>query len=211
MARQITISPAGSAQVVRTAGELGSQTSSTHSFVGWNSKMSETGAFRGFLGLFKAEYSSAYSDVLQCLDDAYHAAFELEDAVAAARKDVLDADDQVSLTNRNLEVRTLTMTPGTGDGMDVPGWSDPVKGPLTAGNATHAAMNSPEIDDAIVNSGDDPPRHRSPHTHTPTHSPLAPLDAIESTVNVVHHAGEQADAHDDEQTMDDYLEDKGDR
>ena len=52
MARDVSISREGSSQVVHTMHELGSQTSTTHSFVGWNSAMERTDAFRGFLGLF---------------------------------------------------------------------------------------------------------------------------------------------------------------
>lgn len=206
VAREVSISREGSSQVVHTMHELGSQTSTTHSFVGWNSAMERTDAFRGFLGLFKGEYTSAYNDLLQCLDDAYHAAFELEDAIADARRDILHADRDVAQSQATLEVRTEQVAPGMGPGMDVPGWSDPAKGPLTAGNTVHAGMNTPEIDDAIRSSGPHPPRHAAPHT--PTHSPLAPLDAIEATTNVIHHSGENDEAREDEETMQEYLDRK---
>jgi hypothetical protein len=206
VAREVSISREGSAQVVRTMHELGSQTSHAHSFVGWNSAMEQTDAFRGFLGLFKGEYTSAYTDLLQCLDDAYHAAFELEDAIADARRDILRADRDVTESQATLQVRTEQVQPGTGPGMDVPGWSDPVKGPLTAGNTVHSALNSPEVDDAIRNAGSNPPQHAA--SHTPTHSPLAPLDALEATMNVVHHAGENNEAQQDEETMQQYLDRK---
>ena len=204
MAREVKISPEGSAQVVHTMHDLGSQTSNTHSFVGWNSSMSRTDAFRGFLGLFQGEYSTAYEDLRQCLSDAYQAAFELEDAIADARRDILRTDVDVARTQRVLEVRTEHVGTQTGPGMDVPGWSDPVKGPLTAGNTTHSVVNSPEVDEAIRNSGDHPPRHAA--DHTPTHSPLAPLDAVEGTITLVQHAGEHGEAADDEDRMQDYLD-----
>jgi hypothetical protein len=204
VAREVKISPEGSAQVVHTMHDLGSQTSHAHSFVGWNSSMSQTDAFRGFLGLFKGEYSTAYEDLRQCFSDAYHAAFELEDAIADARRDILRADTDVSRTHHALQVRTEQTGTETGPGMDVPGWSDPVKGPLTAGNTTHSVLNSPEVDDAIRNSQSHPPRHAA--SHTPTHSPLAPLDAVEGTITLVHHAGENDEALDDEDRMQDYLD-----
>lgn len=210
MAQEMMISPEGSAQVVHSMHDLGSQTSAAHSFVGWNSAMSRTDAFRGFLGLFKDEYSSAYQNLSQCLDDAYHAAFELEDAITDVRRDILRADEAVSRTNRRLEVRMEGIDAGAGNGMDVPGWSDPVKGPVTAGATVHSGLNTPEIDEAVRDSGPNPPRHAA--SHTPTHSPLAPLEAIEATTNVIHHAGENIEARDDEETMDEYLEGtRGDR
>jgi hypothetical protein len=187
--------------------ELGSQTSRTHSFVGWNSSMSRTDAFRGFLGLFKGDYTAAYQDLEQCLADAYKAAFELEDAIADARRDILRADAGVSTHHKAIEVRTEQVTPDHVPGMSVPGLTDDVRGPAAVGSTAHAGLNSPEVDEAIRHSGDNPPRHASPHS--PTKSPFAPVDAVHAGVSVVHHAGENDDALDDKDKMKDYLDRKG--
>lgn len=211
MAEEVSISKQGSAKVVTTMHELGSMTSSTHSFVGWNSKMEQKDAFRGFLGLFKGTYSTAYDDLLQCLDDAYHAAFDLEDAIALSRRDILRADDGVTLSNKQLEVKVEGTTPGTAPpGVDLPGFDDPVKGPLMAGQTAHSGMNNPEIDDSIRNLDPDPPRHAAPHRPTP-HSPFGPIDVVEGAQNVHQHAQDNEEAMDDEERMDDYLEGRGGR
>ncbi|HXH78332.1 hypothetical protein [Nocardioides sp.] len=204
MAHEIKISRPGSGQVVETMNELARQTSRTHSFGAFGSSMNEYGAFRGFLSLFKDTYTTAHHDLVDCLEQAYQAAFDFEDAIALARKDILRADEGVAERHRQLAVSLTGEAPGTGPGHSTPGWPDRTNGPLVAGNTVHSALNDPEINEAIVKNLPNPPQHAAPHT--PTHSPLSVLDAAQQAQAAVHHAQENDEARDDEDKMDDYLE-----
>lgn len=134
MALEITISPHGSAQLVRTMDEVATQTSRTHSFVGWSSQMERTDAFRGFLELFRGTYSSAHQDLMAGLEQAHQAAFDLEDAIGDARRDVLRTDAEVSRHHHRLEVGISMIAPGVGDSLDIPRGSDSVRRPAALVN-----------------------------------------------------------------------------
>ncbi|WP_157953238.1 hypothetical protein [Nocardioides allogilvus] len=203
MAHEISVSRTGSGQVVETMWELGRQTSRTHSFASFGSSMHETEAFRGFLGLFKGTYSTAHTDLVDCLKLAYEAAFDFEDAIAEARKDILTTDENVAETHRKLAVNLNDQAPGTGPGHSTTGWPDRTNGPLVGANTMHSMMNDPEISDSIVRNQADPPKHAA--THTSTHSPFALLDVAQQGQSAVQHAQEQSGARDDEDKMDDYL------
>lgn len=197
----------GSAQVVAEMARLGRQTSRVHSFASFGSAMDRTDAFRGFLGMFKDTYRAAHGDLVGCLEQAYRAAFDFEDAIAQARRDILEADEGVAETHRKLDIDVRNAAAGTGPGHTTPGWPDRHAGPLTAGNTLHSVLNNPELDEAIVNSHPRPPKHHA--GHTPTKSPLSVLDAIQHGQSVGHHAHEHLDAQEDRDRMDDYLDRRG--
>jgi hypothetical protein len=152
-------------------------------------QLANTGAFSGFLGVFKGTYEEALEAVTGSLDQALTGAKALSDRIADVRELLHRTDQGVSELHTRLEasVSCQPYTPGDGGG------------------------DIPQVPDNVVNLNnlldvDTPMNGPRPPDWVPDASTGDPLDLVDNTASLVDNASGMGDGLDHAEDADDYVE-----
>jgi hypothetical protein len=157
-----------------------------------SAQLSDTGAFSGFLSLFKGTYQEALDAVTASVNDAMTGAQRLSDRIADAREHLRQTDHNVETLHTKLEeqVGCQSYTPGSGD--DIPQVPDNLVNANNLLDHVETPMSGPPVPDFV--------QHHAGST------PAAPLDLIDNTASLIDNASDTGDGMDHADDADDFVE-----
>ncbi|MFC4783646.1 hypothetical protein ACT8ZV_04180 [Nocardioides sp. MAHUQ-72] len=196
MADEVKVSWQGMEQLVSLTNEQYLNLSEASGFT-CSGQLANTGAFSGFLSLFRGSYQDALDAVTASLDDAMTAAKALSDRIGDVRDDLRHTDHGVEVLHARLEtqVECQGYSPGDGGG-DVPQLPDNLVS-LNNQLDVDTPMSGPPVPDFV-------------HQHAAS-TPAAPLDLVDNTLSLMDDANGMGDGLDHADDADEYVHQHGGR
>lgn len=190
MSDEVQVSWQGTQDLVRITRDQYLNLSDASGFM-CSAQLANTGAFSGFLSLFKGNYQDALDAVTESLNDAMTGAQRLSERIADAREDLRRTDGSVEALHTRLEDQVSCQSYVPGSSGDIPQVPDNL---VNANNLlTHVPtpMSGPAAPGIIA-------------THAES-TPAAPLDLVDNTASLIDNANDMGDGLDHAEDADDFV------
>lgn len=189
MGDEVRVSEQGVRQLVGAAHEQYLNLSEASGFTA-QAGLGSTGAFSGFLGVFRSEYEAAYGALTEALDSATDGARELSRRMDLALTDILSTEARVE---RDLDRIRTSVT--AAEEATIPAASDAVPGVPTPVGHLNTIVKVP-----WHLPGPQPPEWAGEATTA------APIGLVSETAGMINQASDTGDALSADDDIDEFLE-----